>query len=145
MELKIIEVSNSVGFEREPLTYRISLSLYNNKLELKREYFRVGYRGGENIEGFFFDSDKNIYRDCKLTYASYLTRKHIDDKDFLKKKEIELFVKFTEKVQLQFSRIDREYKEFIKEYNKDINTYNSLNNLLSPYNRKQKLKKIMNS
>lgn len=92
MELIIKEKSHLDSFINEPISYRISLNLYGDKIILTREYFKVGFRDGESWDKFYFDNNYS-YNKTDLTYATFITRK-INNEEYLKKKEIELINRF---------------------------------------------------
>jgi len=142
MELIIKEKSDLDSFKNEPISYRISLNLYSDKIILTREYFRVGFRDGESWDKFYFDNNYS-YNKTDLTYATFITRK-INNGEYLKKKEIELINRFYDKL---FETKNNTIKELLrqqKRLNSKINMYDNTMKFLEKYKRKDKILKIIN-
>jgi len=142
MELIIKEKSDLDSFKDEPISYRISLNLYSDKIILTREYFRVGFRDGESWDKFYFDNNYS-YNKTDLTYATFITRK-INKEEYLKKKEIELINRFYDKL---FETKNNTIKELLrqqKRLNSKINMYDNTMKFLEKYKRKDKILKIIN-
>ena len=141
MELIIKEKSDLDSFKDEPISYRISLNLYSDKIILTREYFRVGFRDGESWDKFYFDNNYS-YNKTDLTYATFITRK-INNGEYLKKKEIELINRFYDKL---FETKNNTIKELLrqqKRLNSKINMYDNTMKFLEKYKRKDKILKII--
>jgi len=142
MELIIKEKSDLDSFKDEPISYRISLNLYSDKIILTREYFRVGFRDGESWDKFYFDNNYS-YNKTDLTYSTFITRK-INNEEYLKKKEIELINRFYDKL---FETKNNTIKELLrqqKRLNSKINMYDNTMKFLEKYKRKDKILKIIN-
>ena len=141
MELIIKEKSHLDSFINEPISYRISLNLYGDKIILTREYFKVGFRDGESWDKFYFDNNYS-YNKTDLTYATFITRK-INNEEYLKKKEIELINRFYDKL---FETKNNTIKELLrqqKRLNSKINMYDNTMKFLEKYKRKDKILKII--
>lgn len=140
MEHQIIERykedANEIFSHNPPLTYRVSISLENNKIVLLREYFYVGYNDGEKFDDFYMDSS------YMFTRMSYLTRDF--NKDYLKKVEKELIDKFYFELLNQEVKLNEELKNETEKFNRNIAWYKKYENcdLFIKTKRRSKLKEI---
>jgi len=144
MGFKILNIDKSESdkffFESDstPLTYRISLSLENNEIVLRREYFYVVYKDGEQLDNNYFID--NVY----VTYASFITRNF--DEDYLIKKERKLIKVFYNKLKESEVRLNKEKVDTNRYLDNKIKRYKKFQNcgIFDSIIRKSKLIKLGN-
>ena len=130
--MKIVEIDKSETDKNfntisTPLSYRVSIKIsygsndVNDRLQLKREYFYVGYNDGEVEDGFYFDNKTTWSNIIGVTRATFYTRK-LDDKNYLIQKEKELIKLFYE----ELIKSEEGYKQELKEQTEDLNRAISL-------------------
>lgn len=147
MKIKIIEDLNknndsSFRYESTPLSYRVSLTLCNNDLILKREYFCVGFLSGEGYGKYYYNCDDTWTNNLPLTYASFIT-KEIDNDKLKMEAELTLIKTFQHKsIECKTKELKRISNEIIKSNNM-IKRYDNIYNYLDNYERKMKINKIL--
>ena len=98
MKYKIIEIDrrDAITLGHMPLTYRIEIKITSDKdyIELKREYFNVGYDNNEYLDNMYFNNSLDIY--TNILKATFITRNF--DKKYLEQKEKELIAYFYDEI-----------------------------------------------
>ena len=125
-----------------PLSYRIEISIFSEKIVLKRQLLGYGLYDWEEWDKFRFP-------DMPSSRGSFITKK-VNDSIYLAKKEEELIKKFYERIQYSKKQLQREYDAEVKKMTKKLNDH--LTNLtiyensypFLKYHRKEKIKKIIN-
>jgi hypothetical protein len=141
MKLKEIYVDDSKPFGDQRLWYRVSLTIDEEKVLLKREHFRSGFYSGEQDDHFYFNTDYPQSNGDFFRYCSFMTSK-LDDEEYLKRKEEELIKLFYDKCNKNITiSQERLRKEEIK-YNKRIDNYKDIINHFEYCKRGDKIKKI---
>lgn len=130
-------------------SYRVTISVQDHEITIKREYFYYGfYEHTEDFDNFWFNSNSNSkYNDLTDIYkGSFITRK-LNDPEYLKLKEQELIETFYSNLIKNEQNLKIELDKKIKKYNDRINEcqINQNCDLFIKLKRKEKLKKIKNN
>lgn len=150
MQFSIIEedkrkdLDSDYWSKRQPLTYRISLTINEKQIILKREYFYAGYNDGEEEDGFYFDNEvpwRSHKSSLGISRATFFTRNF--DPDYLKQKETELINIFYDKLLKSEKNLKKDLEKEIKEHNKQIEFYKKCQNS-GPFMKIQRKNKLMN-
>jgi len=143
-KIKIIEKSDTTTFRDMPLCYRISLKpIFNNKkyvLELTREYFRTGFRDGEDWDKIFWDMNMWSSKEG-IAYASLITKNF--DKGYLRRTEQMMIKRFMVKCQESADLVEEKRKKENIRMMKKRDSYLEILDNLDPLFRKEKIKKVI--
>lgn len=140
MKIKIVETDDRRPFENMPPCYRVSLWVGSGEIELKREYFRLGFYDGEDFDKFYFN-DKNCNEGNPMTQGTFLTKK-VDDKEYLRQKEEELIMKFHKKCYKAKKILEKQLREQTRELVSEIKNYDNIIKHYSYLDRGDKIRKL---
>jgi len=143
-KIKIIEKSDTNPFRDMPLCYRISLSPNFGPgeyiLTITREYFRTGFRDGEDWDKIFWDMNMWSSKEG-IAYASLITKNF--DEDYLQRTEQIMIKKFIIKCQESAEIVEKERKKENYRRKKKRDSYLEIVNELDKYFRFEKIEKVI--
>lgn len=136
MNLIYKNIEDDGNFLNEKLTFRITISEDENDILILREFFRVGYIGGETLDKF--------YKTNFLSHptVSIITR-NFDEKylNELENKIFDEYILYLNEININL-KIDKQ--KYINEIDNKISVNNNILKFISSKNRKEKIKNIFN-